>query len=158
MGTSRQLEWRQRPIMGPGGVVTRRPGRICGSLWRTVSRESVTTGPGGVVRRTASVFGNLRRTEEMGKRLPMLGSDVRATRRLQGRIGLCRRIEAGVSVIGSVAMTARTQGGDVRVHQRPEERLTQGLPQSWRLTWMRTWLYGGRCRRGRGIWHASLVG
>jgi len=85
--------------MGPGGVVTRRPGRISGSLWRTVSRESVTTGPGGVVRRTASVLGNLRRTEEMGKRLPMLGSNVRATRRLQGRIGLCRRIEARVSVL-----------------------------------------------------------
>ena len=100
-------------------------------------------GPGGVVMRTASVFRNLQRTEEMGKRLPMLGSDVRATRRLQGRIGLCRRIEAGVSVIGSVAMTVRTQGSDVRVHQRLEERLTQGLPQSCRLTWKGTCWYGG---------------
>ena len=81
----------------------------------------------------------------------MLGSEVMTTRRQQGRIGSSRRIEAGLNVTGrpeggvtkirrsrSVAMTARTQGGDTRIHQRPEERLTQGVPQSWRLTWMDT--------------------
>ena len=77
----------------------------------------------------------------MGWRLPRLGSEVKMTRRPQDRVGSIRRIEAELKVIGrpegsvtklrrsgSVPITARTQGGDVRIHQRPEERLTQGQP------------------------------
>ena len=72
--------WRDWDVWRPG----RRPGSE-GHVPRGVVSALVT-------RRPCHICGSLRRSEEMGKRLPRLGSEVKMTRRPPGKIGFSRRL------------------------------------------------------------------